>query len=256
MTIIDLRLVRANRARDAGRYEEALSLLQDVYAERERVDKPTPPDYFMLMFQWEMLLPLHPPARLALAQARDAQTARLLDGDLLCGSSPGQDKGIDAIRRVPRFFLIVEMNEMLGDSGSTHALFVALEAKDPAMARRHAGRALPAMIEVADFARADRYHREPLGLLDEVKRYALSMPLFPAKGQAPRLAAELSNLVKDVRIGAAVLDGLGRPAEALALRQALLEGLQDDLLRSMAQRELDEPGTINRALVEHGMAHD
>jgi hypothetical protein len=48
-----------------------------------------------------------------------------------------------------------------------------------------------------------------------------------------------------------VLRGLGRSAEAAAVRDGLLRGLANEELRSLAEQELDEPGTISRKLGEH-----
>lgn len=148
------------------------------------------------------------------------------------------------------------MNEKLADARATHALFVELEARQPELAQRYAWQALPAIVESGDFALADRYRGGPLALLDQVNVHALTMPLIPPPGKAPRLSADLSNLVKDARLGAAVLHGLGREAEAIALRKALLAGLTSDALRVMAQRELDDPGTIIRELVACQMAQE
>lgn len=189
-------------------------------------------------------------------QARDEQARRLLDGDLTCGRKTSQESDAKSYQRVSRFSLIVGMNEKLADARATHALFVELEARQPELAQRYAWQALPAIVDSGDFALADRYRGDPLALLDQVNEHALTMPLIPPPGTAPRLSADLSNLVKDARLGAAVLHGLGREAEAIALRKTLLAGLTSDALRVMAQRELDDPGTIIRELVACQMAQE
>lgn len=256
MTTIDPRLERAITLRTEERYGEALSLLQEVLAEIELAGEPTRSDYFLPLLEWYALVPLHAPALTALDRARDEHAKRLLAGDLYCGRDATQDSKADTFHRVSRFSLIAEMNETLLDTGATHALFMKLEARRPELARRYAWRALPAMVEAGDFELADRYRGDPLALMDEVNRLARSMPLLPLSRKAPRLWADLSNLVKEVHIGAAVLRGLGRQAEAVALRPALLAGLEDEAVRDLARRALDEPSLVLRELVQHQMAQD
>ena len=89
-----------------------------------------------------------------------------------------------------------------------------------------------------------------------VNALAASLPLFPAPGTAPRLAAELMNLVRDVRITAAVLRGQEQAAEADTLYATLLSGLENDAMRTLAQRELDAPGSITAEIVNRQMAQE
>lgn len=239
---------------EAGRYADALALLERQLADAEREAAPPRKRYFMPMFQLERLLEQYAPARAAMVALRDAQAARLLAGELYTGTDPAPVK--DTYRRVERFSLIVDMNEALGDARSTYDIFRQLEAQRPELARSYSWQALPAMIEVGDFLLADRYRRPPLEALRNVNLSARELPLFPPPNQAPRLAADLSNLVKDVRIGMAVLRGLGDSAGADALRAALLDGLAYPDLKDLARRELDEPGTITRESVAHRMAEE
>jgi hypothetical protein len=153
-----------------------------------------------------------------------------------------------------RFALIAEINRILGDARSTYEVFVRLDAMRPDLARRHAFLALPAVVAACDFALADRYQGEPLARLAALNATAATFPLFPPPEQAPRLAAELTLLVNDVRIASAVLRGRGRANDALALRARLLAGLPSGPVRALAQRELDEEGTIMREIVAHQMA--
>ncbi|MCC2973518.1 hypothetical protein [Massilia sp. IC2-476] len=223
------------------RYGELLAYLQELYAATEALPAPARTDYFMTLFQWKMLIEKYPPAAEALARARDEQARRLLAGEYHVGSAPHDPMHF---QRADRVALMVEMNRTLEDPGATRAVFLQLEASDPALARRDAYRMLEAIVEAGDFALGERYRGDPLALLRDVNVNAQSMPLFPPGRQAPRLAAELSNLTKDVRIAIAVLCGLQREDEAHALRRALLDGLANDELRAMAERELDVPGTI------------
>lgn len=64
------------------------------------------------------------------------------------------------------------------------------------------------------------------------------------------------SLTREARIGIAVLRGLGREAEAGAVRERLLRGLENEELRALAERELEEPGAISRRMADHRMAQD
>jgi len=239
--------------RQAGRFEEVLRVLEQRYAATEAMPAPERTDYFFTLFEWKMLIEAHPPAAAALAQVRDEQARRLLAGEYHVGSAlhdPMQ------FQRADRFGLLIEMNRTLRDPESTRAVFLQIEAQDSALARREAYRALEAVVEAGDFALAERYRRDPLAGLGNVNHAAQSLPLFPPGREAPRLAADLSNLCKDVRIAIAVLRGLDREPEALALRRALLDGLANEELRAVAERELDEPGTIHRIHGERQAALD
>jgi hypothetical protein len=256
MTDLSERIARMNALEAEGRHDELLALLLQLYAEAEGAPAPARTDYFMTMFQWKMLIEKHAPAAEALAQARDQQVRRLLDGELYAGTAVPADDEPELFKRVRRFSLIIDMNETLEDPRATHALFLQLEERRPELARCYAWQALPAIVEASDFALADRYRGDPLALLGAVNEAAATLPLLPPGRQAPRLASELTNLTRDVRIGIAVLRGLERIAEADSLRDALLHGLANEELRMLAERELAAPGTITRTLVAHQMAQE
>lgn len=239
-----------------GRHDELLACLEGLYAQAENAPAPARTDYFMTMFQWKLLIEKYAPAASALVRARDEQARRLLGGEPYNGTAPWLEDHRQMFERVERFALIVNMNETLGDPRATHALFLQLEERQPDLARRYAWRALPAIVEAGDFALAERYRGDPLALLAEVNCNARTWTLFPPGRQAPRLAAELMSLTREVRIAIAVLRGLGRQAEADAVRDGLLHGLESEELRMLAERELDEPGTISQRMADHRMALD
>jgi hypothetical protein len=247
------RIERMQALEAEGRHDALLAYLQELYAEAEAAPAPARPDYFMTMFQWSLLIEKYPPAAAALAAARDEQVRRLLQGEPYTGTAAPLEDRREMFGRVERIALIVEMNEKLGDPRATYVLFQQLEARQPALARDYGWRVLPAVVEVGDFVMADRLRGDPLELLEPVKRAAREFPLFPPQGKAPRLSAELSNLAREVRIGIAVLRGFGRVAQADALRAQLSAGLEGEL-RTMAERELEDPGYITRSIVEHQMA--
>jgi hypothetical protein len=228
MTGRDERVQRAVALREEGRYAEALAALHEAL---DAADTPARIPVFIVMLEWQFLAEAYPPAREALRAARDAQAARLLAGDVAIGGRP-------------RFALVEDMNRILDDVRSTYELFARLDAERPDVASRHARAALPAVVAAGDLALADRYRGEPLDLLDTVNASATVFPLVPPAGEAPRLAAELSLLVGDVRIAMDVLRARGRDADAAQLRERLLDGLVSEPLRALARRELDGEGTI------------
>jgi hypothetical protein len=248
MTMTHPQLDAATAAHRDGRFEDAVSLLEQLFAEAERASSRHQSPYFMTMFSWEMLLDDYPSARNALQVMRDAQIAKLLAGDLHF------DRADEMPKR--RFDVIVEINDLIKDPASTCALFGHLDAADPALARKLAWRALPAVVTEEQWALSERYRGDPLVGLAECNALAPAMPLFPGPREAPRLAAALGNLVRAVHIAIATLNGLGRADDAAAVRAALLDGLEDDRLRALAERELAEPGTITREQVRHRMAQD
>ncbi|OEZ82709.1 hypothetical protein JAB6_32200 [Janthinobacterium sp. HH104] len=257
MPDIDSRSTRLVALRNEGRYAEALPLLQQLFAEAGQTLNPARSSYFIVMLEWKFLAEAYAPAYAALQAERDAQIQLLLSGQHDFGhhDSRAPQAGSTFGRR-SRFSLIAEMNDTLGDARSTADLFAQLDASAPELARQYAWQALQAVVEAGNFALADRYHRAPLEHLDMVNALSASLPLFPAPGTPPRLAAELMNLAKDVRIAAAILRGQGQSAEADALGAALLAGLANDAMRTLAQRELDAPGSITAELVNHQMAQE
>lgn len=236
-----------------GRFDEVLRALEQRYQATEAMPAPERTDYFFTLFEWKMLIEEYPPAAAALVRARDEQARRLLAGEFYVG---GAAYDPEQFQRADRLGLMVEMNDTLHDPGATRAVFLQLEALDPALARGNAYRVLEDIVEAGDFALVERYRGDPLALLRNVNYAAQTMPLFPPGREAPMLAADLSNLTKDVRIAIAVLRGLDRESEAQALRSALLDGLANDELRGVAERELAAPGTIIRMHGERQAALD
>jgi hypothetical protein len=234
----------AMEARDEGRFDEALRILEDQFKQMDSGALSVSANHFMTMFEWSMLVEEYPPARQSMARARDEQVERLKHGDERFGG-----KSSDNPRS--RFNVIAEMNKILQESTSTYEVFVELLSARPDAAKRCAFLALPAMVEMGDFTLAERFLGNPLERLDDLNRLAESYPLFPAPGGVPRLAAELCNFTKDVTLLEAVLRGLGRNDEALSLRRAALDGLVNEEMRALSTRELENPGTIVRELTAH-----
>nr|WP_314539054.1 hypothetical protein [uncultured Massilia sp.] len=254
MAEIDPRLQRAMEAHESGRHDEALAAVQEVFAQLDDPANNSGTSLFFTMFLWGQLVEVDPRARAALAALRNGQVRRVLAGDSRFGGVEEGHGGYPHMRE--RFSVVVDMNEILVDAASTRAMFVELERIDPAQAARRAWRVLPALVETGDYARADRYRGNPLEMLAAVNFDSRTLPLFPPPGGAPRLAADMMGLTRDARIGMAVLRGLGREDESEALESALLDGLESPELRTMAERELREPGAISREVTRRKAAEE
>ena len=239
------------RAREEGRYEDALRHLLAAFARVLSSDTERHIGDFLPMLEWRFLAEEYAPARAALIEARDVQVHRLLAGELTYGLPRSKWLGLPS-----RFSLIVDMNETLRDPHSTSAVFARLDALFPEQARRGAFLALPAVVEAGDFALGERYMPEPMGDLARLNETAQQWPLFPPTRSAPRLVGELSSFARDLRLRTAILRGLGRGPEADALFAAALAGLANDELRDWVRRDLRHPGVILRAYAEHRSEHD
>ncbi|QBE62477.1 hypothetical protein [Pseudoduganella lutea] len=231
--------------REAGDFDGALAILRGIADDLRRNDPALPPLPFIVMFEWSVLMELHPPARDALVALRDEHVQRLLHGDV--------DSAHQEFDGSPhsRFWDIAWFNDTLKDWRSNHELFVHLEQTAPEVARRYAWRALPAIVAQGDFALGARYMPDPLEELVGLNGAATFRPLFPPGRQAPLLSALLSGYCRDVGLRCAILTGLGREAEALAFRAQALAGITSASLRDMAERELAHPGSMGQLMGEH-----
>jgi len=238
----------AIRAREEGRYEDALRHVLAAFARMLSSDRERDMADFMVRLEWRFLADEYAPARAAMRDARDAQVHRLLAGELTYGLSRNEWLGPPS-----RFSLVADMNETLRDPGSTSEVFARLEALYPEQARRDAFVALPAVVEAGEFALAERYLPDPMASLASLNETARNWPLFPPARTAPRLAGELSNFARDLRMRAAILRGLGRGIEADTLLDAAMAGLANDELRGWVRRDLQWPGVIQRAFSDHQM---
>jgi RimJ/RimL family protein N-acetyltransferase len=241
----------AIRAREEGRYEDALRHVLAAFARVDSTDRERHIGDFIPMLEWRFLAEEYAPARAALLEARDAQVVRLLAGELTYGLARNEWLGPPS-----RFSLIADMNETLRDARSTSEVFARLDALNPGQARRDAFVALPAVVESGDFTLAERYMPDPMASLPHLNETAQSWPLFPPMGKAPRLAADLSNFARELRLRAAILRGLGRGAEADTLLAAALAGLANDELRAWARRDMRTPGIIHRTMGEQRMEQE
>lgn len=239
---------QAIQAHHNGRHTEALQLITTQFAHIAACADNAHQNYFITMFEWSQLLQDDAAARVAMINERDKQLQSLLTGDaIFCAGG---------YRPITRFSVVIDMNQTLGDSAATYRMVKQLLQDHPAVVRGEMFRALPAIVEAGDYDLAAQYLNNPLDRLDELNRLARTLPLYPEARKAPRLSAELSNFMTDVFLLSSVLKGQGKDAEADALRRRALAGIQSDDLRALAARELAEPGTIVKTLVEHQMAQE
>ncbi|SDG50431.1 MULTISPECIES: hypothetical protein [unclassified Duganella] len=228
-------------AYDEGRYDEALRLILEAF-ELAASGEGEPELDFIVTYKWHLMLnDGYVPAREAMIRVRDAQRARLLTGELTFGAS-------DQVWPRSRFQVVLNMNQKLNDSRSSYDTFKQLLDIAPDVARRSAFSVVPAMVEVGDYTLAESYLGDPLADLGRLNDLAREFPLYPPRGQAPRLWAELFNFVRSVTLLMAVRRSRGREPEALALHTAALAGLESEALRTLAQREMAEPGLMNREI--------
>ena len=239
----------ATLAREAGRYEDALRHLLDVYA-LVMADGQDAYVGRLDLLEWKFLVEVYPPARDALRRLREEQARRLLGGDVFYGVRYAAYSP-----RPSRFGLVAHIDDILKDSRATYELFVQFDALTPERARREAFKALPAVVEAGDFALGERHLPDPLSFLPELDRMASETTLAPYSRAAMSLATHLSNFAKDVRLRAAILRGLGRAAEADALLDAALAGLVTEEMRDKVREDLASPGAILHWITARHMAH-
>lgn len=245
-----------NELYESGQHAAMLTRLQLAWAQAEEDSVRPGWHWHSMLIRWQLLADDYAPARAALVPLRDAQIAHLLDGRLYAGQQQAEQSPQATFDRVARFTLITEMNNILSDPAATCRLFTRLHAEQPALAKRYASRAMPALIDTGAYTLARHYLDEPLALLDEINTLSRTLPLLAPEGQAPRLAAELTNLVTGVRYHIAVLHSNDQHPQAAALREALLSGLEHETLRAWAGEELAQPGTITGYVVAQQMAFD
>lgn len=240
-------LHRAADAQQAGDHAGALREHLFIHADCGHDDPVSNNLRGFALYEWARLAQDYPPALDALVTVRDEEVQRLLAGDVFSRIfADGQNAS--------RWREVVRINDTLGDLASTHRTFVTLLDRLPEVAQRESRIALPALIAQHDFALAGRFLPDALAQASRLNEMAADLPLLPAAGEAPRLAAELMGYVEDVTVAGAILEGLERQGEAASLRADALAALSVPALRALAQQELQAPGAIMQALADHELA--
>ena len=187
-----------------------------------------------VLASWAKLAEDYLPARQALVQTRDADTARLLAA------------GGDAVL----FNDIRVINDKLGDLQNTYHLFQRLPES---VARECARGALPSVMACGDFELARRWLPHPeqhlaqaAAQLNELKS---GINVLTTEGMA-ELLSEVFNYNTEVALVLDLLNGCGDTEGAATARHQAVALVQAPEARACVQAELDAPGSTLDAMVE------
>jgi hypothetical protein len=226
-------LERAWNAHSAGEFEAALKDYIWLF-EASAADAETAPlRLSYVLGAWAKLAEEYLPARQALVQTRDADTARLLAG--------GDASLFNDIRII---------NDKLGDLQNTYRLFQRLP---DALAQGCARSALPSVMACGDFALARRWLPQPESHLEQaaaqLNQLKNGINVLTTEGMA-ELLAEVFNYASEVALVLDLLNGSGDTAAAAASREQAVALVQAPEARACVQAELDAPGSTLDAMVE------
>jgi hypothetical protein len=227
-------LERAWNAHSAGAFEAALKDYVWLFEAAATDPETAPLRLSYVLGGWAKLAEEYLPARQALVQTRDADSARLLAA------------GGDAVL----FNDIRVINDKLGDLQNTYHLFQRLP---DALAQECARPALPSLIACGDFALARRWLPQPeqhlaqaAARLNELKN---GINVLTTEGMA-ELLADVFNYTTEVALVLDLLNGCGDTAAAATARQQAVALVQAPEARACVQAELDAPGSTLDAMVE------
>lgn len=208
------RLTAARIAAREGRHEEALReyLWFHEYALEEEPAVYGVRLSFALGY-WIDLGKQYPEALHALEAVRDQKTDALLRGT--------GHRGL--------FHDVASINDVLGVTSRTHALFARLAVLAPELARTCASIALPAVVEAGDFALAAQFLPEPethvraltVSFHDDLAHIEVLPP-----SRAPRRQVTIEIYAAKLRLVLAILTGTGLKAEAARIEELALELIQ------------------------------
>ena len=227
-------LERGWNAHSAGDYEAALKDYVWLFDAAAAEPETAPLRLSYILAAWAKLAEDYLPARQALVQTRDADTARLLAA------------GGDAVL----FNDIRVINDKLGDLQNTYHLFQRLP---DALAAECARAALPSIMACGDYALARRHLPHPeqhlaqaAAQLNELKS---GINVLTTEGMA-ELLSEVFNYNVEVSLVLDLLNGCGDTAAAAQARLQAVALLQAPEARACVQAELDAPGSTLDAMVE------
>lgn len=234
---------RAREHREAGRFQEALK--DHIWLHEHALEADPEWRGVRLSFalrDWIYLADQFPPARAALQNIRDRESARML--------LPGHAS-------IERFREVRTINEALREENATYQLFLQLDELDAELATQCAELAMSALVKCEDFRLARRYLPAPSARIAELAARlndsADALASQPASA-APALLAYVLNYAKEVRLVLATLTGLGEDSEANNAQQAALDHIRSEGLRAVIQRELEMPGSTIAAMMAQSEA--
>jgi len=218
-------LLEARTLMAGRRYDEALAIVRRLHETAQAQGGPIGnPALTYAVGLWGELAERHAPAREALVQERDGQAAVLL-------------AHLD--RR--HFSHVAFLDTRLHDAAHTHGLFLQVMEQEPAAAGEFARAALPALIEVGDFALAERFLPDPeefvrreSGHLNWELTHRRNRPFI----RAPRIPASIHNYAGAIKEVLAVLEGCGRKADARRVRAMAIAAIPATTIRREVERSL------------------
>lgn len=225
MTALE-RLTAAHQATAERRYEDALRDL--VWFHEHALDEDRSWHGVRLSYalcDWVELGKHYPPARSALEAVRDRKTQALLNGE--------SDRAL--------FQDVQAINERLDQANATHALYLALAERFPALADQCAGLALPAIVAAQDYALANRLRPAPD---TEIRTRAGDLAAEVAMirrlpyTRAPRRWAAIRGYADLVRRHLAITAGIGDAAGARRLQALAVDLIQSPPLRAAVRKEI------------------
>jgi len=231
-------LERAWNAHAAGEFEAALKDYMWLFEAAAADAETAPLRLSYVLGAWAKLAEEYLPARQALVQTRDADTARLLGA------------GTGTIDNAVLFNDIRIINDKLGDLQNTYRLFQRLP---DALAQDCARSALPSVMACGDFELARRWLPQPEQHLQQaaarLNQLKNGINVLTTEGMA-ELLAEVFNYASEVALVLDLLNGCGDTAAATAARQQAVALVQAPEARACVQAELDAPGSTLDAMVE------
>jgi hypothetical protein len=226
-------LERAWNAHSSGEYEAALKDYVWLFDAAAADAETAPLRLSYVLGSWAKLAEDYLPARQAMVQTRDADTARLLQA--------GDSSLFNDIRVI---------NDKLGDLQHTYRLFQRLPES---LAQECARAALPSVMACGDFELARRWLPHPeqhlaqaAAQLNELKS---GINVLTTEGMA-ELLSEVFNYNTEVALVLDLLNGCGDTAAAAAARRQAVALVQTPEARACVQAELDAPGSTLDAMVE------
>jgi hypothetical protein len=149
------RLQAAHRDAWAGKHAQALS--EYIWFHHHALDEEPALYGVRLSFAlsyWKELADVFPPALAALIQTRDDKRQRLIAGET----------------KHPLFHDLAAINEHLGKSSETAALFELLDRQAPHFAQACSKLALQALVDSGRFALAAKYSPDPADQLEQLAK--------------------------------------------------------------------------------------
>jgi hypothetical protein len=210
---------RAQSAAREGRHEEALQeylWFHDHALEADRALYGVRLSF--ALSDWYDLGKVYPKALDALKEVRDRKSQRLISGE-----------GNRAL-----FHDVESINERLGDFQATYDLFRTLNATNPTLAHECAGLAMPAIVEVRDYALAREFLGDPVAKIQKWSS-VLNKDIADLANEPPREApvqdAYVHIYAERVGLLLAVLNGVGDHNQAASIRQGALASVESTPVR-------------------------